>query len=228
MKKKYIINLVNYTNAPHRIWIFLAKPGGIKACEAFANSSAFIDINADHTALNKITIPEQYSLHLGSSTQALMSGVEIKHITGLDVEFNKEYVADFVTAPTSIGPELTLNKVGKCTENTLSFRVNPFDVAANESKQCYANASFGIQSSLSFLGVTWSPSPNETKKIKPKLGFYLSTGNYESNTLVDFNTFEKLPAIIPLSMFINNEVTVTLTLDKGWIVTAGKPEPTVL
>jgi hypothetical protein len=56
----------------------------------------------------------------------------------------------------------------------------------------------------------------------------LSTGNFESNTLVDFNTLEKLPAIIPLSMFINNEVTVTLTLDKGWIVTAGKPEPTVL
>lgn len=228
MKKNYIINLINHTNTAHRIWIFLAKPGGIKACEAFANSSAFIDINSDHTALNKITIPEQYSLHLGSSTQALMSGVKIAHITGLDVEFNKEYVADFVTAPTPIGPELSLNKVGKCSENTLSLRVNPFDVAANESKQCYANASFGIQSSISFLGVTWSPSPSENIKIKPKLGFYLSTGNFESSTLVDFNTLETLPAIIPLSMFINNEVTVTLSSDKGWIVTAGKPEPTVL
>jgi hypothetical protein len=108
-------------------------------------------------------------------------------------------------------------------DNTIQIISNAFDQKINEDNKWFSNMSFGINSANGFMGVTWSPSPSETSTLTPKFAFYIATGSYKSNSLVDMDTISNYAAQIELCDFKNLETTVTLTSTGAWVVTPGAP-----
>ncbi|KGJ93766.1 hypothetical protein [Colwellia psychrerythraea] len=224
MSTEYKIYLVNESASTKNMWCFLTKPEGLTGPNVFANSSSSLSVTPNYAGTNLFTVPLQYSLQAGASNEAVGLDIRIDSTISVNADLKKKYQADYVTAPPKQGPNLTLDQTGSSPAKTMAFKTNGFNKVQNEDNQWFSSATFGIETGNGFMGVTWSPDPNDTKTITPKFEFYIATGSFESNKLADFNTISNDSAIIPLSMFKNLEATVTLTETGSWVVTAGRPE----
>lgn len=219
----YKIYLVNEGSTTQNFWCFLQEPEGVATSAVYANSSAMLSVLPNYGGTNTFTIPLQYVVGAGASNQAV----------GLDVRIDSNYIqqaqlqqlwnADYATAPPKQGPQLLLNQETTSPSNTIGIKSNAFNQVQNENEQWFSNMSFGIESFNGFMGVTWAPSPSQTSTLTPKFAFYIATGSYTSNSLVDMTTVSNNSAKIELSSFKNLEATVTLTASGAWRVTAGRP-----
>lgn len=218
----YTIYLRNESNNEQNFWAFLEKPEGLPNNGVYANSSAVVYVSPGYGAINKLVIPLQYSLGAGASNYAVGLGVQIDSSVILRANLKETWETRYATIPPYQGPNLNTAQGHQASDNTISLITNSFDKAKNEDARWYSNASFGIQTQAGFLGVTWSPSPNEQHVITPGFSFYISTDSFQSGRLADLTTISRKAAKIDLSNFRNQEVTVTLTRRGDWIVQPGK------
>lgn len=220
-RSNYTIYLKNESNDAKDFWLFLEKPNGLSNNDVYANSSAYLSVYPNERGTNSIVIPTQYSLGAGASNKAVGLGVQIDSNVVVDAELKQTWEAHYASTPPKRGPNLNLVQGGS-SDNSIILLSNTFDKAKNESENWYSNASFGIQTQIGFLGVTWSPYPNEQCLITPKLSFYIATGSFRSNELADLATISRRSAKVELSDFKNFEVTVTLTSSGDWMVQPGR------
>lgn len=218
----YTIYLKNESSNTQNFWAFLQKPEGLSNNVVYANSSAYLSVYPKDRGINSLVIPVQYSLGAGASNQAVGLGVQIDSSIIREAQLKQTWEAKYATIPPHQGPYLNTAQGHQASDNTISLITNSFDKANNEYGKWYSNASFGIQTQMGFLGVTWSPSPNEQCTITPKFSFYIATGNFSSYELADLETISRKAAKIELSDFRNQEVTVTLTSRGDWIVQPGR------
>ncbi len=218
----YTIYLKNESSNNQNFWAFLQKPEGLPNSGVYAHSSAYLNVSPDYGAINKFDIPLQYSLGAGASNQEVGLGAQIDSSIILHANVKETWETQYATIPPYRGPSLNSEQGHQASDNSITLMTNSFDQEKNEGGKWYSNASFGIQTQVGFLGVTWSPYPNEQHVITPKFSFYISTGSFQSDKLADLTKISKKAAKIELSDFRNQEVTVTLTSSGDWIVQPGR------
>lgn len=218
----YTIYLKNESSNNQNFWAFLAKPEGLPNNAVYANSSAYLSVYPNDRGINSLVIPVKYSLGAGASNHAVGLGARIDTSILREAQLKQTWEAQYATIPPNQGPNLNLVQGQTSPDATIAYLSNAFDKARNENGKWYSNMSFGIQTQNGFLGVSWSPSPNEQCIVTPKFSFYIATGSFRSGELVDLETISRQSAKIDLSDFRNQEVTVTLTNSGKWIVQPGR------
>ncbi|MGB8690217.1 MAG: hypothetical protein WCD53_23190 [Microcoleus sp.] len=225
---EYTIYLVNQSSSRQTFWCFLEPPEILPSDPAvFANSSVSLAVGSLQPGKHTFTIPVQYVVEAGASSKAVGLGVKISSIVTNDANLTDTWEADYVTVPPPQGP--TMQKLGAPSPaNTITIKSNAFDQGKNEAAGWFSNMSFGIQTEQGFIGMTWSPNPQQTRTLTPKLKFYVAVGSYGDNTLASWTTVSNnsSEAISVPSSFQYNEATVTYTSTGGWLVTPGKPPAT--
>ncbi|TPG39993.1 hypothetical protein [Flavobacterium pectinovorum] len=221
-RTNYTIFLRNESRDTKNFWLFLEKPNGLSNNEIYANSSVYLSVSPNDRGTNTIVIPTKYSLGAGASSKAVGLGVQIDSNVVVDAELKQTWEAHYASTPPKQGANLNLVQGQGSPDNSIVLLSNSFDKAKNESDNWYSNASFGIQTQNGFLGVTWSPYPNEQCLITPNLSFYIATGSFKSNELADLATISGQSAKVELRDFKNFEVTVTLNSRGQWMVQPGR------
>jgi hypothetical protein len=128
-----------------------------------------------------------------------------------------------------MGP--TLKRIDQSApDNTIVMKSNEFDQEKNESESWYAIMSFGIQTAIGFIGMSWAPNPGQTRTLKPKLSFYISVGSYDTNTLADYTTVSNTSCLVsvPVDFSLQGEVTVVYGSNGKWTSYPGPPKTTSL
>ncbi|WP_238542194.1 hypothetical protein [Sphingomonas sp. PAMC 26621] len=224
MATNYTIYLVNQSSTTQTFWCFLTPPAELAGDpNVFANSSASLAIPSNYPGTNSFTIPVQYSVGAGASNQAVGLDVEINSTISQQSSLTQVWDATYGTVPPKMGPNLTLSS-SKVGANSLKIVTNAFPQDNNESKGWYANQSFGIESASGFMGMTWSPSPSQSRTLTPKLSFYVSIGSFGDSTLADWTQVSNEAALLTVpNSFKAGAATVTLLNDGTWSVTPGKP-----
>jgi len=225
---EYTIYLVNESSSRQTFWCFLEPPQELASDTAvFANSSAYLAVGSFQPGKHKFTIPVQYVVGAGATTEAVGLGVKISSIVINDANVTDTWEADYATVPPPQGP--TMQKLSTPSPaNTIAIKSNGFNQAENEANGWFSNMSFGIQTKQGFIGMTWSPNPRKTRTLTPKLKFYVAVGSYDSNDLANWTDIsnDSSEAISVPSSFQLNKTTVTYTSTGGWIVTPGEPPAT--
>lgn len=225
MATAYTIYLVNHSATTQEFWCFLARPPELASDpRVYANSSVSLVIPSNSPGINSVTVPVQYVVGAGASNHAVGLNVRIQSTVTQNASLSQRWQANYASVPPSMGPSLSLtpNAVGP---NNIAITSNAFNQASNEANGWFSNMSYGIQTSMGFMGMTWSPSPNQTWTVTPKLSFYVTTGNFGSNALADWAQVMNDAASLRVPTdFQYGSCTVTLLAGGSWIVTPGKPQ----
>lgn len=224
MPTLYKIYLINQSSSTQTFWCFLTRPQELASDpKVFANSSASLAIDPNDPSTNTFTIPVQYVVGAGASNNAVGLNVQIDSTISQDTDLGQSWNAAYANVPPNKGPKLTQG--GSSTPNTaIKLVTNNFNQEQNESQDWYASQSFGIETAAGFMGMTWSPSPGQTRTLTPKLEFYVNVGSFGSSTLADWTEVGNDAAVLSVpSSFLNGSATVTYLNDGTWQVTPGKP-----
>ncbi|MBD2492837.1 hypothetical protein [Nostoc sp. FACHB-280] len=225
MTTEYTIYLVNNSSRTELFWCFLARPEElVNDPNVFANSNTNLSVSPNYGGINTFTIPVEYILGAGATNNAVAPNIRITSSITKKAKLTETWEAKYFDVPPYQGPEMS--KSGSISPaNTLSIESSPFEQQKNEAQGWFANMSFGIQTLQGFIGMTWSPAPNKKRILTPKLEFYVSIGDYGSNSLADWNEVSRGSAVIsvPGSFDILGNTTVTYSSSGKWTVTPGKP-----
>jgi hypothetical protein len=224
MATTYTIYLVNQSATTQEFWCFLARPPELMGNPGvYANSSVALAIPPNDPATNSITVPVQYVVGDGASNEAVGLNVQIESDLIQYADMTQVWQASYVTAPPNMGPSLSLSS-GTTGPNSIAIASNAFDQANNEANGWFSNMSYGIETAQGFMGMTWSPSPNQMWTLTPNLSFYVTTGYFGSNMLADWasvsNNAAEFSAPADFSM---SACTATYTSNGEWSVTPGAP-----
>ncbi|RUN77113.1 hypothetical protein EJC47_08570 [Sphingomonas sp. TF3] len=224
MPSQYTIYLVNQSSSTQTFWCFLTRPAEIASDpNVFANSSASIAIDSNDPSTNYFVIPVQYSVGAGASNNAVGLDVQVTSTISQNSDLAQVWNADYANAPPKKGPKLTLASTST-GPNSIKLVTNSFNQEDNESLGWYSNQSFGIQTASGFMGMTWSPSPNQSRTLTPKLSFYISVGSFGSSTLADWTQVSNDSAQVSVpGSFTGGACTVTLLNNGKWKIAPGKP-----
>lgn len=224
MATEYKIYLVNNSSTTQIFWCFLAPPAELAGDpNVFANSSTSLAVASMAPGINTFTIPVQYVVGAGASNNAVGLNIQINSSITENAELSQLWDANYVTVPPNMGPSMTLD-VGRVGDKSIGLKSNAFDRGKNEANGWFSNMSFGIQTNQGFIGMSWSPSPQQTRTLTPTLKFYVATGSYGSNSLASYTDVSNDSAVIVVpSSFQYNKTTVTYTETGGWRVTPGEP-----
>jgi hypothetical protein len=224
MTTYYTIYLENQSAETQEFWCFLAPPQTAPdSPEVYANSSAYLAVPPNSPATNTFTIPVQYVVGAGASNEAVGLNVQINSSVTNDANLQDTWDANYVTVPPQEGPTMANSGVQAPT-NSIAIVSNGFDQASNEDQGWFSNQSFGIVTEAGFIGMTWSPNPQQTMTLTPTLKFYVATGDYSSNSLASWDQVSNGSAVVEVPDSFNlNDATVTYTSTGSWIVTPGKP-----
>jgi len=224
MSTQYTIHLVNQSASTQIFWCFLERPEELASNpNVFANSSTSLAVGSNQPGVNTFTIPVQYVVGAGASNNAVGLNIKIDSSITNNANLTDTWQATYATVPPNMGP--TMKTIGTPSPtNTIAIMSNGFNQATNEANGWFSNMSFGIQTNQGFIGMTWSPSPQQTTTLTPKLKFYVAVGSYGDNTLADWTTVSNSSAEISVpGDFQYNATTVTYTPTGGWTVTPGAP-----
>ena len=219
MPTVYTIHLRNTQANKQPFWCFLSEPeSGINA-KVFANSSANLTVPTyTGSQDNYFSIPLQYMVQAGASNNAVGLNTRIVSNVKEDTDLGLGWLATYF--PLNEGP--TLDQEGTCPTDELDITTNNFDKSKEPLNKWYGNLTYGVKSQNGFMGVTWSPDPGKLYRIKPKVQFYVSVGDFSSNTLADMTAISSAAASITENSFDGNyECTVVLNTDGTWKVFKG-------
>jgi hypothetical protein len=218
----YTIYLVNNTESTQQFWCFLAPPDELASDPAvFANSSTTLAVAPQSESINTFTIPVQYVVGAGADNQAVGLNIKVASTITKPAELQQTWEAGYATVPPNMGPTLKLGSQAS-KPNTIGIKSNAFDQGRNENNGWFSNMSYGIQTTQGFIGMSWSPSPQKTRTLTPKLQFYVTTGSFAENSLAAWTDVSNGSASIAVpGDFRLNKTTVTLTEVGGWLVTPG-------
>lgn len=227
MLTEYTIYLKNNSSTTQQFWCFLARPEELASDpDVFANSSASLSIASMYPGVNTFTIPVQYSLGAGASNSAVGLNVRIDSNITQNTDLGQAWEASYVTVPPNQGP--SLKQIGAAEPGKISIRSNAFHQASNEANGWFSNMSYGLRTKQGFIGMTWSPSPQKTRVLTPKLEFYISVGSFGSNALASWTDVSNSNQRLTLADFRLNKVTVIYTEIGGWVVEPGEPQRLVV
>ncbi|CAI9085880.1 hypothetical protein A7K93_04790 [Candidatus Methylacidiphilum fumarolicum] len=221
----YRIYVVNNGADAQNFWCFLAPPQElVNDQRVFANSNVRLRIRNNANGHNYFEVPVQYVIGAGASNNAVGLGVKIVSNVVEDANIGEMWEANYSTVPPNEGP--TLTKLPKVSPgNTISIVSNRFDKVKNQDNDWFSNQSFGIKTTSGFMGMTWSPEPQETRILTPKLRFYISIGEYGSNVLANWDQFTNRAAVVHVpTSFAFEKCTVIYTSTGDWKVIKGEPE----
>lgn len=222
---QYTIYLVNSATDGKTFWCFLQRPEELtNSPNVFANSSANLFVLQHDTNVNRFVIPVQYSIEAGASNNAVGLNVKVESTATQETDLGKVWKANYATVPPQEGPHIKSSQ-DETPSTTIAIESNNFDKAQNQQSDWYSSMSFGIRTEAGFMGMTWSPSPQDKTTLTPKLTFYVSTGSFDSNTLASWDTVSTDAVSInaPNDFDQSNQATVTLTNTGSLIVTSGAP-----
>ncbi len=225
---EYTIYLINQMTTTQVFWCFLQPPVELVGVPGvYANSNVSLGVAPNSPATNTFTIPVQYLVGAGASNNAVGLNVKIDSTITADAALKDKFLATYRDVPPDMGP--TLAKYSAAPPQSVAISTNPFNQKNNEANGWFASMSFGIQTLQGFIGMTWSPSPNQTRMLTPKLKFYVAVGSYSANTLAEWTTVsnDAVSLIVPDS-FDLRESTVTYTPTGEWQVTPGAPSDPLL
>ncbi len=229
MPTNYTIYLINQSSTTQTFWCFLARPQEVASDPTvFANSSASLAIDSNDPSTNSFTIPVQYVVAAGASNNAVGLNVKVNSTISRDSDLTQVWDATYADVPPNKGPKLVLNS-DSVGPNSLKIISNPFAQDSNEALNWYASQSFGIETAAGFMGMSWSPSPNQSRTLTPKLSFYVSTGSFGASTLADWTQVSNDSAQVNVpGNFSAGACTVTLLNNGKWKITPGKPTALML
>jgi hypothetical protein len=223
MATEYTIYLVNNSAQTQQFWCFLARPDELAGDPTiFANSSTTLAVTPQSESINTFTIPVQYVVGAGASNNAVGLNIKVASTITKQTELQQTWKAGYATTvPPNLGPTLTQGPKAS-GPNTIVISSNAFDQSSNEANGWFSNMSYGVQTFQGFIGMTWSPAPQQTRTLTPKLQFYVATGSFGSNELASWTDVSNgtAPITVP-GDFKYNKTTVTLTETGGWLVTPG-------
>lgn len=224
MADTYRIYLVNNSASKQVFWLFLQPPKELVSDpNVFANSSASLAVRPNASGLNYFTVPVQYSVGAGSSNNAVGLGVQVTSTVQQNTNLGKKWLATYYTVPPQEGPELVPTS-GTVPATAVGVATNAFDKIKNENNKWFSSQSFGIETPAGYIGLTWSPEPNQTRTLTPTLAFYVAVGSYGANELASWTQVSTDSAIITVpNNFLYGDATVTYTQTGEWVVTPGKP-----
>jgi hypothetical protein len=224
MVDNYTIYLVNKSADTQQFWCFLEAPNELKSDpDVFANSNAALAVKPGARTLNRFVIPTQFVVGAGAANKPVGLGIRIVSSVTEDSNLTDKWDATYANVPPNMGPELDLSSA-KAPANTIAISSNAFNKVANENSGWFSNQSFGIETDAGFIGMTWSPKPQQTRTLTPKLTFYIAVGSYGSNSLASWTEVSNGSATVTApGNFQFNECTVTYNPDGSWVVTKGKP-----
>ena len=220
----YTIYLINNTESTQQFWCFLAPPDELASDPGvFANSSTTLAVASQSESINTFTIPVQYVVGAGADNHAVGLNIKVASTITKQAELQQTWEAGYPTVPPNMGPTL---KPGSQTSkpNSIAIKSNAFNQGQNEANGWFSNMSYGIQTIQGFIGMSWSPSPQQTRTLTPKLKFYVATGSFSENSLASWTDVSNGSVSIAVpGDFRLNKTTVTLTEVGGWLVTPGAP-----
>lgn len=223
---QYTIYIVNESSSTQIFWCFLERPQELASDpKVFANSNTNLQIASRQPGINSFTIPVQYIVAAGASNNAVAPNILVQSSVTNNANLGDQWETFYASVPPNAGPTMTRYGTSGPSQS-IQMASSPFEKEKNEAYGWYSNMTFGIRTSQGFMGMTWSPDPNQQRTLTPKLSFYVTIGNYDSNSLADFTTVSRSAAEIsvPSSFDILNQTTVTYTSSGTWIVTPGKPK----
>jgi hypothetical protein len=224
MTTQYTIYLVNNSATTQIFWCFLTRPVELASDPGvYANSSTSLAVASMAPGINTFTIPVQYIVGAGASNNAVGLNIKIDSIVTQDTDLGQMWDANYATVPPNMGPSLALDSAS-APAGTIAIKSNAFNRGSNEANGWFSNMSYGVQTNQGFIGMSWSPSPQQTRTITPVLKFYVTTGSYGANSLASWTDVANDSAMISVpSSFQYNKTTVTYTDTGAWIVTPGAP-----
>lgn len=222
MAVEYKIYIVN-EQPKQKFWLFLDAPEEVKSnSSVYANSSSYMTVDQDYVGTNSFTIPIQYVIGASCSNRAVGLDVQISSVNTQETDLNQSWDIQYAEPTEKQGPIVSKGKKSKddlITLNTLTFNQKEEAAAA-----WYANLSFGIETHNGYIGMTWSPIAGSERNISPEIGFYVTTGSYESNKLARWTDFSNTSAAVTKKDFSpSREATVTRKSDGTWEVKKGAP-----
>jgi hypothetical protein len=220
----YTIYLVNNAETTQTFWCFLGQPQELASQPGvYANSSTSLAVASMAPGINTFTIPVQYTVGAGAGTLAVGLNIQINSTITQAAQLGDTWDAAYATVPPNMGPSLTKDSAS-APSGTIAIASNGFNQASNEAAGWFSNMSYGIQTNQGFIGMTWSPSPAQTRTITPLLQFYVAVGSYGSNQLAEWTDVANNAAQLTVpGSFDLNATTVTYTETGGWAVTPGRP-----
>lgn len=221
------IFLVNESRSSRVFWVFIDTPemSQFPAEGVFANSDASLSVRpvSDNPGENKFEIPVQFKLGAGSSNNAVGLDVRIDSNSIENVKLRDTWEAQFANFPPRKGPRLDQIASDLAPEGTINYLANAFNQVDNQRQGWFSSMSFGIETSNGFSGITWIPEPNTQFLIRPKLTFFVATGNFQSNVLADISLISRDAQMVTESDFDLGKATVTLEMDGTFSVRPGAP-----
>jgi hypothetical protein len=224
--EKYTIYLVNTGADAQLFCCFLERPQELASDpEVFANSEVSLRVTPDYKGLNRFVIPVQYVVAAGASTDPVALNAQVNSSIMSDANLTDTWDATYADAPPRQEPGLAIDasKVGK---NQIAISSNHFNKVHNENNHWFGSQSLGLMTDAGFIGMTWSPSPGQTRTLTltPKPTFYVAIGNYGSNSLADWTTILKAAHAVHVPTdFKYGECTVTYDESGNFHVSQGKP-----
>jgi len=224
MVATYSIFVVNQSADTQNFWCFLAPPPELANDPGvYANSSASLLVISNSPVINYFAIPVQYTVGAGASNDSVGLNVTIVSNVTNYASLGDTWEADYADAPPQQGPTMQLlGTTGPA--NTISISSNAFNMVQNENAGWFANQSFGIQSAAGFVGMSWSPAPQQQRTLTPQLSFYIAIGDYGTNALASWDQVSNNAALVSVpGSFQYADCTVTYMADGSWTVSPGKP-----
>jgi hypothetical protein len=188
----------------------------------FANSSASLNVTPMYAGINTFTIPVQYAVGAGASNNAVGLNVRIDSNVLQNTDLGQGWEASYATVPPNQGP--ALKRLGAAPPGKISIKTNAFNQGGNEANGWFSSMSFGLKTKQGFIGMTWSPSSQQTRALTPKLEFYIAVGSFGSNALASWTDVSNANQRLTLADFLFNKVTVTYTEIGNWEVEPGEPK----
>jgi hypothetical protein len=221
----YTIYLVNRSSRTQIFSCFLQRPAELAdRPSVFDVTNLSLGVRSSSGGSDYFVIPQQLVVAVGASNQPVGANAQIVSNRTLNADPGDQFSADYVNVPPSMGPTLTQSGTS-AAPGQISISANAFNQPSNEAQGWFANMSFGVQTGSGFMGMTWSPSPNQTNDLTPVWGFFVTAKAYYSNYLVTFATGSNTSAQLTAPKdFLYDAATVTYTATGGWQVTPGKPQ----
>jgi hypothetical protein len=221
----YTIYLVNQSLDTQIFSCFLQRPDVLANRRVFDVTNLIIAVPSRSEGSDCFVIPQQLAVAAGASNQPVGANAQISSNLIKNAGLGDQFSAEYFNAPPPMGPTLTQSGKG-AAPGQISISANAFDQAPNEAQGWFANMSFGIKTGSGFMGMTWSPSPNQTNNLTPVWGFLVTASAYYRNYLVRSafvsNTSAQAQLTIPRD-FLYGAATVTYTTNGSWLVTPGRP-----
>ncbi|MEA3012458.1 MAG: hypothetical protein QOD42_1003 [Sphingomonadales bacterium] len=224
MPDTYTIYLENESAEPQTFWCFLAPPEELANDDGvFANSGLSLTVAPGSRAIEAFGIRVEYVVGAGASNHPVGPNEAIVSDVTKEASLRDTWNATYATAPPEAGPSMA-KAATPAPPNAIAIVSNAFDRVSNENRGWFSSQTFGIETQQGFVGMSWSPMPQRTRTITPRLAFYVAVGDYSSNALAIWYDVYGYSAVIEApGNFELNECTVTFTEVGAWMVTPGRP-----